>query len=372
MSRILFLTWDGGGNLPPAVGVAHVLRRHGHDVAFLGHRRQADYFAREGLRFSAYPTAHDFDVAHPNAPWGVLKVFTDRALGRDAVARAGADPWDLVVVDCYLFGAMAALREAGIAYVTFEHTFDGYLRSAAHGPLGMMVRLRGLSPLALIDAGRSVITPTLPSLDAGHAAHVRHTGPVVSGSPATPAEPTVLISLSTVGFSALTRTWQRVLDAVADLPARVIMTTGPSLDTAALRVPDAVEVHPWLAHSEVMPEVSVVLTHGGHATAMVALAHDLPMLVLPVDAKTDQPTIGATLSRSGAAITLSRRSPASRIRAALETLLADGPHRDAAARLGADIRAMRGAETAAAHLESLATETAQSRQATQPPQSRTR
>lgn len=353
MADILFVTWDGGGNLSPTLGIAHELAGRGHAVRFLGHRRQADRFAREGLAFTAYPTAHDFDVADPKPPLGVLKVFTDRALGRDVAAALAAQPADLVVVDCFLFAAMAALRDAGVPYVTLEHSLDRYLRAAARGPLGLLVRMRGLAALALVDAGTSVVVPALPSLDAGHAPHVRHTGPVVSGVPAAAAEPTVLVSLSTVGFPALTKTWQRVLDAVDGLPARVVVTTGPSLDISRLRVPAGVEVHAWLPHAEVMPYVSAVVTHGGHGTAMAALAHDLPMLVVPLDTKTDQPLMGKVLAASGAALTLGRRSSPDKLRTAITSLLGDGPHREAAARLGAEVRAMRGPQTAAEHLEAL-------------------
>jgi hypothetical protein len=36
MSRIVFVTWNGGGNLLPALGIGRELDRRGHSVAFLG------------------------------------------------------------------------------------------------------------------------------------------------------------------------------------------------------------------------------------------------------------------------------------------------------------------------------------------------
>ena len=87
--------------------------------------------------------------------------------------------------------------------------------------------------------------------------------------------------------------------------------------------------------------------HGGHATTMVALAHDLPLLVIPMDAMTDQPFIGKAIQRAGAGRTMGRKSSPEKIRAAIEELLADGPHRAAAARLGAVVRALPGATTGA-------------------------
>ena len=37
MSRIRFVTWDGGGNLGPALAIARELARRGPRAAFLGH-----------------------------------------------------------------------------------------------------------------------------------------------------------------------------------------------------------------------------------------------------------------------------------------------------------------------------------------------
>ena len=100
-----------------------------------------------------------------------------------------------------------------------------------------------------------------------------------------------------------------------------------------------------------MPEVSMVVGHGGHATTMVALAHDLPLLVIPMDPMTDQVFIGKQIQRAGAGRTLGRRSSPEKIRSAVQELLDDGPHRAAAARLGAEVRSMPGATLGADAVE---------------------
>lgn len=348
--EILFVTWDGGGNVPPAVGIAAELARRGHAVRFLGHHGQAARLAAAGLPFMPFRSARSFTSTVPSSTMSLLSMFGDRAMGRDVLAELERRPADVVVVDCLLFGVMDALRQAGRRYVVLEHSFDGYFRRSAKGPLGLILRTRGFRALDLIDAGEPVLTVALDSLDAGHG-DVVHTGPVLDGTPAgeRPAatEPAVLVSLSTFAFRSLAPTWQRVLDAVDGLRARVIATTGPAVDQGVLRVPGNVELHGWLPHHEVLPQVSLVVGHGGHATTMAALAHDLPLLVLPLDSKTDQPFMGRTIQRAGAGRSLSRRSSPSRIRAAIEELVADGPHREAAARLGAAIRATPGATNGA-------------------------
>jgi UDP:flavonoid glycosyltransferase YjiC (YdhE family) len=40
VATYLFVTWDGGGNVPPAVAIAAELRRRGHAVRFVGHASQ--------------------------------------------------------------------------------------------------------------------------------------------------------------------------------------------------------------------------------------------------------------------------------------------------------------------------------------------
>lgn len=356
MSDILFVTWDGGGNVPPATGIAQELQRRGHTVRFLGHQAQADRIARDGLGLTPYPTARPFTSQTSSSTVELLGVLGDRSMGRDVVAELSARPADVVVVDCLLFGVMDALRAAGRPYVVLEHSFDGYFRRAARGSLGLVLRLRGFRALDLIDAGTPVLATTLAELDRGHGA-VEHIGPVVPlperRDPAAPPSPAVLVSLSTFAFRSLVPTWKRVLDAVEDLPVRVIATTGPAVDPEALRVPANVELHRWLPHSEVLPQVSVVVGHGGHSTTMAALAHGLPLVVLPLDAQTDQPFVGRAVEAAGAGRSLSRRASPARIRAAIEELLADGPHRASAARLSAAVHDMPGATRGADTLEAL-------------------
>jgi UDP:flavonoid glycosyltransferase YjiC (YdhE family) len=86
---------------------------------------------------------------------------------------------------------------------------------------------------------------------------------------------------------------------------------------------------------------------------MQALAHDLPMVILPMFDRSDQPLVGSLIQRAGAAEVVSRRAAPATIRAAVDRMLAPGPHRAAAARLGAEIRSSPGAATAADEVEAL-------------------
>jgi UDP:flavonoid glycosyltransferase YjiC (YdhE family) len=59
------------------------------------------------------------------------------------------------------------------------------------------------------------------------------------------------------------------------------------------------------------------------------------------------------VQEQGAATVITKNASPGRIRDAIEQLLLDGPHRDAAARLGARIREHDAATTAADHLSAL-------------------
>jgi UDP:flavonoid glycosyltransferase YjiC (YdhE family) len=101
--------------------------------------------------------------------------------------------------------------------------------------------------------------------------------------------------------------------------------------------------------------MSAVVCHGGHGTTVAALAHALPVLAIPLDAKTDQPYLGDALERLGVGRKLSKRAKPAAIRTAVESLLADGPHRAAAARLADSIAAHDGRNGGASLIESMLT-----------------
>src|ERR1041384_4129725 len=66
MARYLFLTWDGAGNQPPAIGIARALRERGHDVMFAGYGSQRSLITARGFRFALLErSATLYRQAHP-------------------------------------------------------------------------------------------------------------------------------------------------------------------------------------------------------------------------------------------------------------------------------------------------------------------
>ena len=80
---------------------------------------------------------------------------------------------------------------------------------------------------------------------------------------------------------------------------------------------------------------------------MQALAHDLPLVVMPMHPMLDQPLVGRSVEQAGAGRVLSKKATADQLRAVIAELLADGPHRAAAARWARRSGRLPGAASAA-------------------------
>lgn len=361
MVNALFVTWDGGGNLPPALDIAREVVRRGGTVRFLGHETQRQRVKDAGFAFEVFATGRQIDsaepVTEPRATFRQVRVFADRRMGDDAVASLRRQPADVVIVDCLLVGAMNALLDAGLPAVNLVHMPWSFLRAGSRGPFGVLIRLFGGKIGDALNHPGLILATTTPELEeeADVPAHVRHTGVVLSGQPR-PAHPPagrpqVLVSLSSTDATGQTRSLQRILDAIDGLELDAIVTTGPAVDPADLRAPENADVRRYADHDAILPTVSLVIGHGGHSTTAKALSHDVPLLVLPQHALRDQPAIGRALERLGVGRTLPRTATPAAIRDAVLTLLADGPHRAAAARVGASLRERDGAVVAADLLE---------------------
>ncbi|WP_045877363.1 glycosyltransferase [Pseudofrankia sp. DC12] len=363
MSKILVATFNGGGNVPPALGIAGELSRRGHDVRVLGNADQEETFEAAGLRFEAYrrAAAHTPLDRQGLARWAsdYLGVFLDTGAGLDLVAALDREAADLVVVDAMLLGALQVLQaRRPVRHAVLHHTLHGFMTRGFAPWVRLLSGPRLLSPIRLWRRADRVLMPGIAALEprAVRATNVRLTGPVwpagVSPRPHT-GTGRVLVSLSSIYYGGQVETLRAIMAAVADLPVQVVLTTGRAVAPAELEVPPNVEAHGFLPHRDVLPNVGMVVGHGGFSTTLQALAHDLPMVVLPAFHLGDQRAVGAAVARSGAGLMVRRTAPAGRIRAAIARMLDDGPHRAAAAGLGAQLRAVDGAATAADELELL-------------------
>lgn len=349
----LFVTFDGGGNLPPALGIAAELTRRGATVRFVGHERQREAVEAAGFPLEAFRGGRDHDSTRPRRTLDGLLAFTalvtDRRLAADVVSAArGAD---VVVVDCLLYSALRAGADAGLPLVSLEHTLHSFVATNARGAVGLAVRLRGVSVTAAMAAPGLTLVASRPELETAPAgSSVHHTGFVWQGTPvaASPrAVPRILLSYSTTAFPGQAAALQRAIDGLAGLAAEVVVTTGPAVDPASLRPAANTTVLRWADHGDLLRETSLVLSHGGHSTVARTLAYGVPVLVVPMHPLLDQSTVGRAVAAQGAGLVLPKSASPAQLAQAAATLLADGRHRAAAARLGESIRSRDGAVVAA-------------------------
>ena len=361
MARTLFVTWDGGGNVGPAVEIAKELRDRGDKVRFIGQRQQRAAFDELGFGFSEYTnpgpwTATGKRNAVTNAV-GFLRLLAGRSLGRDLMLEVRTHPTDLVVVDCLLYGALSAAGRTGLPYAVLVHSlFAAVEKNMAGGAPGAVARLVGLNPWRLWAAADGRVAVTLEEFDVppSNPLALTYTGPIVPALGQRSASGgTVLVSLSTTYIAGQARVLQNILDALADLPISVLATTGPAVDPSELRVPANAKAHRYIPHAQIIGDVSLVVGHGGHSTTMLALAQGVPLVVIPMNPAFDQPMIGRRVQEQGAGLTLPSNSSSAEIREAVDRVLRGESFHRAAERLGALIGNTGGTTAAAVALQAL-------------------
>src|SRR5262249_42124664 len=114
-------------------------------------------------------------------------------------------------------------------------------------------------------------------------------------------------------------------------------------------LPPNVRVEQWVPQAEIAADV--IACHGGHGTTLGALAHGVPVAVLPLFAL-DQAAHGRAVARAGAGLTLDADLPGRPVFAppGAETIAGLGP---AVQRLLGEVEFPRAAEEIAAAMRAL-------------------
>jgi MGT family glycosyltransferase len=379
MTRFAFVTWDGGGNVPPAVGMAQELVSRGHDVVFIGYEVQRQNFEGKGWNFVALQRSGRFDIYAAGDPaeriagltanvWACPEHLDDIP---DAIAATSADA---LVVDFSMHGALAAAIRIPTPVAVLAHSSIAGLVPAPGSPIGAARltatnRLReraGLPVLARLNEGWSgylTLVTTIPALDpaaTGAEACVHYIGPLFENRPDTPWDspwdpdddrPMVLVSFSTTGLWDQAGRIRKTLEGLAGEAVRVLVSASRPGDLG--RVPDNAAIRRFVPHAMVLPSAVVTITHAGHGTVAASLAHGVPVVALPNPAA-DQPFLAATLQQLGAGLALDGESGPDAIRTAVQEVMRVPTYAAAAKNLAAVISAAPGAAGAAIDLERLA------------------
>ncbi len=357
----------------------------------------------------------DLDITHPETdpirdweartPLGAAKRMRDAPIAplRDAVREnvelLGDWGADVVVFDWLFIAAPVAAEYAGIPAVALVHCpyplpvrgapplFSGLKPMA--GPLGaardrllnamtsrftatglpMLNDVRaehGLTPLKdwndQVRSVRAIYVMTAPELDFSSKAqlppNVHYVGPAFepfekqweSLWPSENADPLVLISFST-SYMNQRALAQRVLDAVAGLRVRALLTAGPALDPSQLRIPDNARSVAFVSHRTVLPHAALVITHAGWQTVNAALADGVPLVCIP-DGR-DQPDNAARVVVAHAGVRVSKKSSPEKLRRVISQALVDQSIKQGARAMAGALASSNGATVIANELERL-------------------
>jgi len=374
MARILWLNWSGGGNLPPSLGIARVLTERGHEVAFAGRPEMVARVEAAGFRAIEVTRAYEQVGTYPPPSFltRLACYLTSPATAAQVREIVAAEAPDLVLIDAMFPAALNEAPGFGRPSAVVLHTFLFRQLDMWRGMLARLDGMRveaGFESLPTVDElwpARDRIIVTSPA-QFDHAPlpgweMVRHVGPVLEDEQvAVPVTlpwagddptPLVLVSFSTGFEQRSVEKLQHALDALGRLDVHVVATTGGIVDPAELRLPANAIALSYAAHDPIMQRAALIVTHGGHGTAMRSLRHGVPMVVIPGLAG-DQPFVAATIEEWGTGRALPGDAGADAMWAAANELLSTPSYRHNARQRAAALAGVDGAANAADEVELL-------------------
>jgi UDP:flavonoid glycosyltransferase YjiC (YdhE family) len=359
--RVLITTTGFPGHVLPLVPFARACADAGHEVRVAAPRSRGALVRRLGLELAACDDPPAEEVGEVMATAAALSPEAGHAWivahGFAGVARRAqlpavmriAEGWrpDVVLRESHEFAGCDAAEELRIPHARVA------LGLAASDDAAQA--LAGAPPSPTL----TLVPPVLERLDAPPACRLR----APASAPAGETEPLVYVTFGSVAASMgfFPRLYRAVADALAHLPVRVLMTTGGDTDLGPL--PDNVRVETWVDQKRVLTRAAAVVCHGGYGTMLGALAHGLPLAVLPLFAG-DQWDNARRIAEIGAGVALDRdtgrtmfdlpsASAITGLAGAVERVLGDDGHRRAAEEVAASAAALPPVAAAVDALEEL-------------------
>ncbi|MGQ0604963.1 MAG: glycosyltransferase [Anaerolineales bacterium] len=382
--RILFTFVGGSGHFEPLVPVARAAETAGHTIAFgCGPSMAATV---EGAGFTTFTLGTSAGGAPERLPLRPLDVEREAQEFRDRFARDGAQyraphtlalcaKWqpEILVCDETDFGGMVAAERLGLPYATVLVIASGsFVRKALIAePLRALRVEHGLPPdpdLTMLSR-YLVLSPFPPRFrDPAYplpvTAHSFRPFTLDSArdeiAPAWGArlddKPTVYFTLGTIFNMESGDLFQRVLAGLRALPINLIVTVGRDIDPEEFGPqPAHIHMERYIPQLAVLLHCDLVVSHGGSGSVMGALAHGLPMVLIPMGA--DQPLNAARCIQLGVARMLDPiAATPDAVDESVAAVLADPNYRQAAERMRDEIAALPGPAHAVTLLERLAAE----------------
>jgi MGT family glycosyltransferase len=418
MSRFLLATWDGGGTIPPELGLAAELAARGHEVVVLSDDTVEQEATEAGATFTPWRRApqarardaeraliRDWEVKNPLAQVrqvGDLLFFGPAALQAadlsDAIARYSPD---VLIVDALLTGASAGAEHSGLPTAAVApnvnmlrtpgvppmgsglrplHGRLGRVRDAAlhrltdvlmgTGTLNDTRRELGLEAVGSMEesvrrADRIIFltseafdfTPTVadPHIVYGGVPTPPSERAPDEWSPPWPQDGRPAVLLSlSTTYMRQEELLQRLIDALGQVDCHALVTTGPGMRS---RPPARIPDN--VQAVETVPHGAVL----PHVDLVITHGGHGTLIrslaagvpVMVVPISRDQPDNAARVVHHGVGIKVSRRSSPEKFAAAVRRALADDAIRAGARDMAARLAPDLGAPKAVAALEELAT-----------------
>jgi UDP:flavonoid glycosyltransferase YjiC (YdhE family) len=366
--RVLFSCTAGDGHFMPTVPLARAFAAAGHDVVYSTAASCTERVAAAG--FENLPAGPGVDeVAEEMAAFRVRiekvppherrpEAFSFRFATLDAPAKldallSEATAWQPELIVHETADLAAPPVAAALDVPSAQHSFGRLLPHAClerAAPLTAHLWERlGLAPDPLSGEYRGpyidICPPSFQDASPPEGTRVLHI------RPATPAaadpvwrdrlggdRPVVYVTLGTI-FNDPGR-FSTILSALGDVDATVLATIGRDNDPADLgHLPENVIVEQYVPQADVLPLCAVAVGHAGSGSTLGALAHGLPMLLLPHGADQFE-NARACADRGAATVLMPNELTATSVAAAVTSLLADPAPRAAGMRLARDIADM--------------------------------
>jgi len=412
MKSFLFVTWEGGGNVPPVLGLARRLHERGHNIRILTEPCLKEAVSAIGAEFISFKKSFvrtdrnvdiikDWNSNQLNTPTiENLLIRPAMDVANETMSALERRPTDILVADLMMVGSLVAAEVAGVKRVVLFHQTE-YLPGSGRPPGGMGLTpatsyagqlrdkllkmlfnkfinryLPGLnmvrkayalepyksvvdvyhqSDLRLIQTSKMFDFPITPAPE-----NVRYVGAILDDPDWSEMEgslleesdsrPLVVVSLSST-FQNQRQVLVNIIDAISQLKIRGLVTLGPVMSREKFVAPVNVKIVSSAPHSQIFPHADVVVTHAGHGTVIRALAYGLPMVCLPMGR--DQTDNAARVVHHGAGLRLSPTAKFAKISRAIKRVLDEPCFAMEAKRIQKTILADAKAEMAVRELENL-------------------
>lgn len=380
--RALLVSNSGGGHLRPLLPLGHALRRAKHDVAVVTPPDFCAQAAKAGLE--AIPGGMNAKAAtrllkdsagvdHSDIEAVTVSYFAGihaPAMARDLVRICREWQPDVLVHEegeyatpvaasavglpyaCQSWGPMRPLALLGRMGHALQPLWDRWER--APGPNN------GLLRYLYLDVCPPILQhPDITSVDV--AWPVRGTAAVGGEQPPPWLDqlgpgPNVFVTLGSAPmFNRARDVFRAVVEGLADQPGEIIVAVGRSNDPAAYaRQPRNVRIERFIPPEALLPHCDVVIHNGGAPSLLAALAHGLPILVLP-RGTASQERNGEAVVRAGVGLRLQPHEvSAEAIAGCVRRLLVETRFREQAAKAERQIDAMPSVDEAVKLIERLA------------------